>query len=67
MFVLKRGSSFVAGGTVGVLMVVNMDDMMYTQLQRHVIHPFRILIAKPTPIESRDVMDVGAGAGNFIA
>lgn len=67
MFVLKRGGSFVAGGTVGVLMVVNMDDMMYTQLQRHVIYPFRILIAKPTPLEAKDVMDVGTGAGNFIS
>lgn len=67
MFVLKRGGSFVAGGSLGVFMIVYMDDMMYTQLQRHVIYPFRILIVKPTPVEARDVMDVGSGAGTFFS
>lgn len=66
MFVVKKSGSFVAGGAVGVVMVINMDDLMYAQLRRHVIHPFRLLVNKPS-FESREVMDVGLGAGRFMA
>ena len=64
MFVVKKSGSFAAGGVVGVLMVINMDDLMYGQLRRHVIHPFRILINKPS-FESKEIMEVGAGAVTF--
>ena len=55
------------GSSIGVLLVINMDDLMYAQLQRLVIHPFRMLINKPTPVESKEIMDLGSGAGRFAA
>lgn len=64
MIVAKRSGTFVAGGAAGVLMVINMDDLMYGQLRRHVIHPFRMLISQPT-VESKEIMELGAGAGKF--
>jgi len=30
MFVAKKTASFAAGGAVGVVMIINMDDLMYT-------------------------------------
>lgn len=65
MFIAKRSSSFVMGGSVGVLFVICMDDLMYSHLQRNIVHPVRLLFNKPAPIETRDLIDIGTGVGRF--
>lgn len=65
MFIAKHSSSFLMGGSVGVFFVICMDDMMYSHLQRNLVHPVRVLLNKPTPIESGDIYELGAGAGRF--
>ena len=67
MFVAKKGGAFAVGSSIGVFLIINMDDLMYTQLQRHVIHPFRYLVTKQTPIETKEILEVGQGAGSFAA
>lgn len=64
MIVAKKSGTFVAGGAAGILMIINMDDLMYGQLRRHVIHPFRMLVSQPS-VESKEIMELGSGAGKF--
>jgi len=65
MFVVKRTLSFGAGGAIGAYAVLKMDDMMYTQLRRHVIVPFQVL-KNSEKISKDDLVEVGVGAKTFV-
>jgi hypothetical protein len=61
---LFKGLAFTAGTAIGTFSVLRMDDMIYTQLKRHVVIPVQVLTNQQN-ITVDDLREVGQGAGTF--
>lgn len=59
--ILKKSVGFSVGGLTSAYMVLKMDDMVYSQLRRHVILPFRMVTN-----QQGDISELGAGTRDFI-
>ena len=47
-------------------MMMYMDDLMYASLRRHVVLPARNAFSGEKTLESKEIMNIGAGAGEFL-
>lgn len=64
---VRQGASLVAGTAISTAFVLKMDDLMYTSLRRNVVLPVNRLIYKESTIESKEIMEIGSGAGEFLS
>jgi hypothetical protein len=61
---LRKSLTFGAGTAVGGYCVLKMDDMVYSQLKRHVVIPFQVLTNSQN-ITVDDLKEVSSGANAF--
>jgi hypothetical protein len=72
-------AGFCIGATASGIFVLRMDDIIYTQMRRHIIHPIQILalrsretdeLAKSKGLQNGigidDIKQIGYGAGAFL-
>ena len=58
---VKKSVGFTAGGLTSAYFVLKMDDMVYSQLRRHIILPFRMVTN-----QQGDISELGTGTRDFI-
>jgi hypothetical protein len=56
--------TFGAGTAVGTYCVLKMDDMVYSQLKRHIVIPFQVL-TNSQHVTVDDLKEVSSGASSF--
>lgn len=72
----KHLGGFCIGATMSGTFVLFMDDLIYTQMRRHIIHPVQIMAMKNKGldmhgqetnggIEFNDIKQIGKGASAF--
>ena len=61
---VRKSAQAGAGLAVGTYGVLKMDDMVYTQLKKHVVIPFQVLTNYQN-IGSKDLLEIGTGATIF--
>ena len=65
---LYKLAGFTAGTAIGTGFVCNMDDVIYGQLRRNVILPFKqTFIGSKPRVELDDLYEIGTGTANFVA
>jgi len=62
---VRKGAHASVGAAVGAYGVLKMDDMVYTQLKKHVVVPFQVLTNQQN-IQSKDLVEIGSGAKTFV-
>ena len=65
MFAFKKGMNFTIGAGISTLFVLKMDDLIYYQIRRHLIHPIYVL-TNQKEISSNDIKDLGTGTRDLI-
>jgi len=58
--VFKQGLQFSVGAGMGTYMALKMDEMIYSQMKRHIIIPIQVL-SNSQNITAKDLLEIGAG------
>ena len=65
MIYAKKSAHLGVGLGLGAYGALKLDDMVYTQLKKHVILPFQVL-ANSQNIQTNDLKEIGVGTKTFI-
>ncbi len=63
---LLKVGGFVSGTALSSLFVANMDDVIYGQLRRNVVLPFKHVFMGPQP-SLDEILELGSGTANFVS
>lgn len=66
---LFKVGGFVGGSAIGAGFICNMDDVIYNQLRRNVILPFKQTFfgSNKQNIDLDDILKIGSGTANFVS
>jgi hypothetical protein len=68
MQALKHSAGFIAGISISVGFVLNMDDIIYGQLRRHLVQPVHVLTMKSKEeLVFQDIKDLGKSASTLMS
>ena len=68
--IIYKVGAFTLGTTFGAGFVCVMDDLIYGQLRRNVILPFKQVIStasRENQVKIEELMNVGSGTANFVS
>lgn len=67
---MYKAGGFIAGSALGAGFVCTMDDLIYTQLRRNIVLPFKQMIYGATSgkqVSLDDLFELSSGTANFVS
>jgi len=64
---LYKIGGLITGTAIGTTFVCQMDDVIYGQLQRHMIYPVKQVLTQGNANSFNDLYQVGSGTANFVS